>query len=100
MFVVTRQRSSLSGFVAGNVSSQDGAANGAHAAKPSAISASTLSSRLQILTEPSIAAAPAAERAEAMSLAQNGPGSLLRQGKQLIVNVRFEALRARLDLGA
>jgi hypothetical protein len=77
------------GALAGNASAQNAAAD---AAKPSAVSGSTLSSRLQILTKPSIAAAPAAERAEAISVAQNGPGSLLRQGKQLIVNVRFEAL--------
>ena len=92
MFVATAAIVAFGAF-AGSASSQDGAANAAHAAKPSAISESPLSSRLQILTEPSIAAASAAERAEAMSLAQNGPGSLLRQGKKLIVNVRFEALR-------
>jgi hypothetical protein len=80
------------GALAGNASAQDTAADAADAAKPSAVSGSTLSSRLQVLTKPSIAAAPAAERAAAISVAQNGPGSLLLQGKKLIVNVRFEAL--------
>ena len=70
----------------------EGSASTAATTKPSVASGSTLSSRLQILTKPSVAAAPAAERAAAISMAQSGPGSLLRQGKRLIVDVRFEAL--------
>ena len=80
------------GALSGDASAQGSAGTTAGAAKPSAVSGSTLSSRLQILTAPAVAAAPAAEQAEAVSVSPNGPGSLLRDGKRPIVNIRFDAL--------
>jgi hypothetical protein len=48
-----------------------------------------LSTRLQRLAQPALGNAPAAEQAEQLSLAAEGPGSLLRDGRRLLVDVRF-----------
>lgn len=50
-----------------------------------------LSPRLAALAEPGLRAAPAAEQAEALSLAPSGPGSLLREGGRVLAYVRFDA---------
>lgn len=49
-----------------------------------------LSPRLAALAEPSVRSAPPAEQAEALSLAAEGPGSLLREGNRVLVEVRFD----------
>jgi hypothetical protein len=59
----------------------------------------TLSSRLYALSRPSLASASRSQQATALSLADSGPGSLLRRAGRLIVQVRFNRLRAG-DAGA
>lgn len=49
-----------------------------------------LSPRLAELAKPSIRSAPPAVQAEELSLAAEGPGSLLRQGNRVLVDVRFD----------
>lgn len=49
-----------------------------------------LSPRLAELAKPSVRGAPPAEQAEALSLAPDGPGSLLREGNRVLVEVRFD----------
>ena len=49
-----------------------------------------LSSRLAELARPALSSAPAAEQARALSLADEGPGSLLRRGNRVLVEVGFD----------
>jgi Subtilase family len=49
-----------------------------------------LSPRLAELAKPSVRSAPPAKQAEALSLASEGPGSLLRAGNRVLVEVRFD----------
>ncbi len=49
-----------------------------------------LSPRLAALAKPSVRAAPPAKQAEELSLAPEGPGSLLREGNRVLVEVRFD----------
>lgn len=49
-----------------------------------------LSPRLAQLAKPSVRSAPHAEQAHELSLATEGPGSLLRQGNRILVDVRFD----------
>ncbi|MEX2106248.1 MAG: S8 family serine peptidase [Solirubrobacterales bacterium] len=49
-----------------------------------------LSPRLAELAEPAVRSAPRAEQAARLSLAASGPGSLLRDGNRVLVDVRFE----------
>lgn len=77
-------------------------------ASPAAMAMSTpagdpsLSPRLAELATPAVRSAPRAEQAAQLSLATTGPGSLLRAGDRVLVDVRFdrgaeagaEALRA------
>ncbi len=50
---------------------------------------SDLSSRLAELATPALRTAPEAEQAAALSVAAEGPGSLLRDGRRVLVDVRF-----------
>ena len=50
----------------------------------------TLSPRLAELAKPSVRARPPAKQAAMLSVAPSGPGSLLREGDRVLVNVRFE----------
>lgn len=75
------------------------------AAPAASAETSELSSRLARVADPSFRAAPAAVQAERLSLAASGPGSLLRDGGDLVVEVRFgvvddEAVQALRDAGA
>lgn len=56
------------------------------AARPGA----ELSPRLRELSKPRLRSAPAAQQAKRLSLARRGPGSLLRDGGRVLVDVRFE----------
>jgi hypothetical protein len=49
-----------------------------------------LSSRLTELAKPAIRSAPPGRQARELSLARQGPGSLLRLGNRVLVEVRFE----------
>jgi len=49
-----------------------------------------LSSRLAELAKPAVRAAPQSEQAARLSVAPEGPGSLLREGNRVLVEVRFE----------
>ncbi|HSS04603.1 MAG TPA: S8 family serine peptidase [Solirubrobacterales bacterium] len=49
-----------------------------------------LSPRLAELAQPSVRSAPPAEQAKALSVAAEGPGSLLREGNRVLVEVRFD----------
>lgn len=49
-----------------------------------------LSPRLAELAKPSVRSAPPAEQARALSVAPDGPGSLLRKGNRVVVEVRFD----------
>lgn len=49
-----------------------------------------LSPRLAELAKPSVRSAPPAKQAEELSLAAEGPGSLLRDGNRVLVDVRFD----------
>lgn len=51
---------------------------------------SGLSPRLAELAKPSLRSAPAAKQAAALSLAPRGPGSLVRDGGRVLVDVRFD----------
>jgi hypothetical protein len=48
-----------------------------------------LSSRLAELAKPSVRGAPRAEQAAKLDVARSGPGSLLRRGGRVLVDVRF-----------
>ena len=48
-----------------------------------------LSSRLSELVKPAIRTAPQRVQAARLSLPRRGPGSLVRNGGQVLVNVRF-----------
>ena len=61
-------------------------AAGAAADRPGA---GDLSARLVELAKPSVRTAPRAEQAARLSVAREGPGSLLRQGNRVLVDVRF-----------
>jgi subtilisin family serine protease len=54
------------------------------------LSGSDLSPRLLELAKPAIRSAPPRKQAQALGLAASGPGSLLRQGNRVLVDVRFE----------
>lgn len=49
-----------------------------------------LSPRLAKLAKPAVRSAPQATQAKALSLASAGPGSLLREGNRVLVEVRFD----------
>jgi hypothetical protein len=49
-----------------------------------------LSARLTELARPAVRSMPPAEQAEQLSLAAEGPGSLLRDGNRVLVEVRFD----------
>jgi hypothetical protein len=49
-----------------------------------------LSARLAELAKPSVRSAPPAQQAKELSLAAEGPGSLLRDGNRVLVEVRFD----------
>ncbi len=49
-----------------------------------------LSPRLAELSKPAVRSAPPARQARELSLAASGPGSLLRQGNRVLVEVRFD----------
>ena len=49
-----------------------------------------LSPRLAELAKPALRTAPPAEQAQALSLAAEGPGSLVRDGNRVLVEVRFD----------
>lgn len=49
-----------------------------------------LSPRLAELTKPSVRQAPRAKQAKRLGIARNGPGSLLREGNRVLVEVRFD----------
>ncbi len=53
--------------------------------------AANLSSRLAELARPAVRSAPPAEQAARLSLAAGGPGSLLRDGNRVLVDVQLEA---------
>lgn len=50
-----------------------------------------LSARLDALARPALRTAPRAEQAAGLSLPTSGPGSLLRDGNRLVVEVRFDS---------
>ena len=50
----------------------------------------TLSPRLLALSQPTLRNAPRAQQAQALSLTASGPGSLLRQNRRVVVEVRFD----------
>lgn len=50
-----------------------------------------LSARLAELAKPSVRLASSAKQAEELSLASEGPGSLLREGNRVLVEVRFDS---------
>jgi hypothetical protein len=50
-----------------------------------------LSSRLTELAKPAVRSAPPARQAKVLSLAPEGPGSLLRAGNRVLVDVRFDS---------
>jgi Subtilase family len=50
-----------------------------------------LSPRLAELAKPAVRAAPPAGQAAALSLAPRGPGSLIRKGNRVVVDVRFDS---------
>lgn len=49
-----------------------------------------LSARLAVLATPAVRSAPPAQQAKVLSLAAEGPGSLLRDGNRVLVEVRFD----------
>src|SRR5882757_5940440 len=49
-----------------------------------------LTPELATLAEPAVAAAPEAVQAEAMALPVEGPGSLVREGGEVVVEAHFE----------
>lgn len=49
-----------------------------------------LSPRLAALAKPAVRSLPPARQARTLSLARSGPGSLLRRGNRVVVEVRFE----------
>ena len=51
---------------------------------------SDLSPRLAELAKPALRTRSAAEQAAALDLASSGPGSLLRDGNRVLVDVRFD----------
>jgi hypothetical protein len=79
---------------------------------PASVATSRLSDRLTALATPELRSAPRAEQAQRLSLPANGPGSLLRAGDDVVVDIRAattsdrfqHALRAagaeRLDVSA
>jgi hypothetical protein len=65
-------------------------APGAAPAMSAPAAAPGLSPRLAELAEPVVRTAPRAEQAARLGLAPSGPGSLLRDGNRVLVDVRFE----------
>jgi hypothetical protein len=64
---------------------------GAAAATSTGAADSALSPRLAELARPAVRSAPRAEQAARLSLAADGPGSLLRDGRRVLADVRFES---------
>lgn len=62
----------------------------AGAAQAAVRPAGVLSPRLDELAKPAVRSAPPAEQARKLSLAAEGPGSLLRDGNRVLVSVRFD----------
>jgi Subtilase family len=57
-----------------------------------------LSPELRLLADPAVRAKPPAEQAEALGVAPSGPGSLVREGGRVLVEVSFErGAASRLD---
>jgi hypothetical protein len=54
----------------------------------------SLSARLDELAQPALRTAPRGEQAAGLNLAASGPGSLLRDGNRVLVEVRFESAAA------
>lgn len=65
-------------------------APGAAQATSTRSGADSLSPRVAELAKPSFRSASQAEQTELLSLPSSGPGSLLRDGNRVLVNVRFE----------
>jgi hypothetical protein len=66
-------------------------APGAAQAASTSAGAPNLSPRLAQLAKPAVRSAPRGEQAETLGLPASGPGSLLREGGRVLVNVRFES---------
>ncbi len=79
------QRARRAGFAAALLAAL--AAPSAGAAAPAG---ATLSPRLAELATPAVRSLPPARQAQRLSLVANGPGSLLRRGDRVLVDVRFE----------
>jgi subtilisin family serine protease len=62
----------------------------ASAAQAAVLSGGTLSPRLTELAKPAVRDASPAEQARQLSVASEGPGSLLRDGNRVVVDVRFD----------
>jgi len=62
----------------------------AGALPPGAKQHDPLAPELQKLSRPSLAAKPPAQQATALGLPQEGPGSLIREGRRILVNVYFD----------
>jgi Subtilase family len=63
---------------------------GAAAAADAPTTGAPLTPELSTLAEPAVAAAPEAAQAEAISLPAEGPGSLVREGEDVVVEASFE----------
>jgi hypothetical protein len=61
------------------------------AAMSSPVADPGLSTRLEELARPALRTAPRAEQAGSLSLPASGPGSLLREGNRVLVEVRFQS---------
>lgn len=66
-------------------------ATGTASAMQSKVGEGVLSPRLAELAKPALSSAPLDKQAEALSLAAEGPGSLIRQGNRVVVDVRFDS---------
>ena len=67
-----------------------GLAAAAEATPQRCVRETPLTPDLATLAEPSVAAAPEAPQAEAMALPAEGPGSLVREGGDVVVEAHFE----------
>jgi hypothetical protein len=77
----------LLGVVFGSV---PGFAAAAQDQTPLTQEATPLTPELATLAEPAVAAAPEAAQAEAIALPVEGPGSLIREGREVVVEAHFE----------
>jgi hypothetical protein len=66
----------------------------AGAAMPGPKQHGPLAPALRKLSEPAIAARPPAQQAAAVGLPRKGPGSLVREGRRVLVDVRFDGAAA------